>query len=118
MVYADDVMCFFRDGIRDRFTNGQQIQQDRSKFACLLALKTSSRDQMTGDPVHKSAHVGVDAGLVLLAATVSPAHHSYNVVGPIALAHQRASRVALRRDTAGGHHQGAADGPQKEILTN
>lgn len=54
---------------------------------------------MTSDPVDESAHVGVDARLVLLAAAVSPTHHTDGVVGAVTLAHQRAARVALRRQT-------------------
>lgn len=54
---------------------------------------------MMNDPVDKSAHVGVDARLVLLAAAVSPAHHADSVVGAVMLAHQRAARVTLQRQT-------------------
>lgn len=61
---------------------------------------------MMCDPVNKCANVGVDAGLVLLAAAVSPAHHTDNIVGPVALAHQRAARVPLQ-GRRGGFHQGS-----------
>lgn len=66
----------------------------------------SSWEQMMCDPVNKCANVGVDAGLVLLAAAVSPAHHTDNIVGPVALAHQRAARVPLQ-GRRGGFHQGS-----------
>lgn len=61
---------------------------------------------MMSDPVNKPANVGVDAGLVLLAAAVSPAHHTDNIVGPVTLAHQRAARVPLQ-GRRGGFHQGS-----------
>lgn len=79
--------------------------------ACLYVAYTlwphaSSWEQMMCDPVNKCANVGVDAGLVLLAAAVSPAHHTDNIVGPVALAHQRAARVPLQ-GRRGGFHQGS-----------
>lgn len=62
---------------------------------------TSSSDQTTGNPVHKSAHIGVDARFVLLSAAVSPAHHPHDVVRSVTLAHQGAPGVALQRHKAG-----------------
>lgn len=53
---------------------------------------------MTGDPVHKSADIGVDTRLVLLAAAVAPAHHTNNIVGPITVTHQRSTGVTLHRE--------------------
>lgn len=116
--YADDVMCFFRDGERSVYEMCSRYSRTVWSLRVCWTSETSSRDQTTGDPVHKSAHVGVDARLVLLSATVSPAHHPYNVLGLITLAHQRASRVALRRDKAGGYHQGATRRKKKQTNWN
>lgn len=56
---------------------------------------------MMGDPVHKSADAGVDAGLVLLAAAVAPAHHTDNIVGPVTLTHQGPPGVTLQGQRGG-----------------
>lgn len=66
----------------------------------------SSWEQMVSDPVNESADVGVDTRLVLLAAAVAPAHHPNNIMGPVTLAHQRASRVTLQGQR-GGSYQGS-----------
>jgi len=51
---------------------------------------------MTSDPGNKSADVGVNSGLVLLAAAVAPTHNTDDIVGPVTLTHQRAPGVPLQ----------------------
>lgn len=103
--YAFEVMCCFGDGVRKLSDPSLLKERGQFRVCCVcesetsLALRTSSGDQTTSDPVDKSAHVGVNAWLVLLAAAVSPAHHADSVVGAVTLAHKRAARVPLRRQT-------------------